>query len=296
MESRIEEIAQRVWPGRAVEIEPLGGGITNRNFKVACDGEAFVLRIGGGDTELLGIDRRSEHAATLVAAAAGVGPEVTAFLEPECYLVTRFIAGRPAPPKELRGRLPEVARTLRLVHDGDSVPGRFDSFAVVDSYRAIAESRGVRVPSAHGRASALAARIRRARGPQPDRPCHNDLLNANFLDDGGRLRIVDWEYAGMGDVFFDVANFSVNHELDDAGDRELLAAYFGDATPGDLASLWLMRFMSDFREAMWGVVQEAISQLEFDFRGYAEQHFDRLGATAADPRFGEALARVEAGP
>ena len=117
------------------------------------------------------------------------------------------------------------------------------------------------------------------------RPCHNDLLSANFIDDGTRLWLVDWEYAGMGDPFFDLGNFAVNHELAEEGENELLAAYGSD--DGD--ALVLMRFMSDFREAMWGIVQLAISELDFDFGAYAEEHFERLARTAADPRFLKAL-------
>jgi thiamine kinase-like enzyme len=111
------------------------------------------------------------------------------------------------------------------------------------------------------------------------------LLNANFIDDGVRLWLVDWEYAGMGDPFFDLGNFAVNHELAEEGENALLAAYGSD--DGD--ALVLMRFMSDFREAMWGIVQLAISELDFDFDAYAEEHFERLARTAADPRFLKAL-------
>ncbi len=98
---RPEEIAARVWPDRVLALEPLGGGITNHNFKVTVDGESFVLRIGGRDTELLGIDRSVEHVASVAAAEAGVGPEVVDFLEPEGYLVTRVVEGRPVPLKEM---------------------------------------------------------------------------------------------------------------------------------------------------------------------------------------------------
>src|SRR2546422_2462270 len=95
---RPEAIARRLWPGRVGAVEPLGGGITNRNFKIALGGETVVLRIGGKDTELLGIDRRAEHEASVMAAALGVGPEVVDFVEPEGYLVTRFLQGSPVPP------------------------------------------------------------------------------------------------------------------------------------------------------------------------------------------------------
>ncbi len=123
------------------------------------------------------------------------------------------------------------------------------------------------------------------RGAYTPRPCHNDLLAANFIR-GERLWIVDWEYAGMGDPAFDLANFAVNNGLDELGDRTLLDAYGG----GDARIHLLMRYMSDFREAMWGVVQQAISNLDFDFAGYASEHFDRLERTAAEPRFDDALS------
>ena len=120
------------------------------------------------------------------------------------------------------------------------------------------------------------------------------MLNANFLDDG-LVRIVDWEYAGMGDRFFDLANFSVNHEFGVEDDRRLLGAYFGTERESDLTSLRLMRFMSDFREAMWGVLQSGISELDFDFEGYAAKHFARMEATASDPVFAAYLRGPSAG-
>ena len=275
-----EQLAERVWPGRQVSIEPLGGGITNRNFKVEVGGQEFVLRIGGTDTELLGIDREAEHAASSVAAELGLGPEVVAFIEPEGYLVTRFVDGEVG-----KIDVDRVGGALRLLHDGPALPGRFDSFRVVEAYRATAREHGVAVPSAYEVAKEIADRIERRRSGAPLRPCHNDLLNANFIDDGIRLWLVDWEYAGMGDPFFDLGNFAVNHELPEEGENALLAAYGSD--DGD--ALVLMRFMSDFREAMWGVVQLAISELDFDFGAYAEEHFERLARTAAEPRFLRAL-------
>jgi thiamine kinase-like enzyme len=289
--TRVEEMVERVWPGEHARIEVLGGGITNRNFKVVVGDDAFVLRIGGRDTELLGIDRRVEHEASLVAAAVGVGPEVVTFVEPEGYLVTRFIEGAVVEPEAIRSGEPlhRVAGSLRAVHAGPPVPSRFDSFRVVEAYAATAATHGVRVPAEYARALETARRVERARGPAPERLCHNDLLTANFIDDGHRIRIVDWEYAGMGDVFFDLANFSVNNGLAREESEELLLAYFGDVTSQHVRSLTLMRFMSDFREAMWGVVQQALSDLDFDFRGYARQHFERLDQTAAERSFKRAL-------
>jgi thiamine kinase-like enzyme len=275
-----EQLAERVWPGKDVAIEPLGGGITNRNFKVVTDGARFVLRIGGKDTDLLGIDRAAEHAASRIADDLGLGPEVVAFVEPEGYLVTRYVDGEVGKVDVAR-----VGAALRLLHDGPAFPGRFDSFRVVEAYRATAAEHGVGVPSAYDRARELANQIEQRRSYAPVRPCHNDLLNANFIDDGVRLVLVDWEYAGMGDPFFDLGNFAVNHELTEESEQALLLAYGSD----DADALVMMRFMSDFREAMWGIVQLAISELDFDFAAYAEEHFERLARTAADPRFLSAL-------
>jgi thiamine kinase-like enzyme len=285
------EIAERLWPGAVRSLEPLGGGITNRNFRVEVDGEgSLVLRIGGKDTALLGIDRHIEHAATRAASALGLGPEVVAFVEPEGYLVTRFVEGEAPSAEEVRSmRLEEIAGALRRFHDGPPIPGRFDSFRVVEAYAATATVRGVVPPPAFAAAKATADRIERTRRGHTPCPCHNDLLNANFISSGERLWIVDWEYAGMGDRFFDLANFSVNHECDADANERLLRAYFGVARDEDLRTLILMRFMSDFREAMWGVVQRAISELDFDFAAYADAHFERVLRTAAEPDFVSAL-------
>jgi thiamine kinase-like enzyme len=287
----VEAIVARIWPGEQARVEVLGGGITNHNFKVDLAAETYVLRVAGTDTSLLGIDRSVEHEASLAAAAVGVGPDVVAFVEPEGYLVTRFIEGSVVPVERMREResIRRVAQALRAVHRGPSLPARFISFRIVEDYRTTAFARGAEVPSSYAWARQIARRVERARGSFAERPCHNDLLNANFIDDGRRIRIVDWEYAGMGDVFFDLANFSVNHGFGPDERAELLSAYVGTVRPDDLRALELMLFMSDFREAMWAVVQGAVSELEFDFDSYAEEHFERMGVTAATPAFVSAL-------
>ena len=289
-------VVERLWPGRTATVTDLSGGITNRNFRVDVDGAAYVLRMGGQNTQLLGIDRVTEHAASLRAAEIGVGPDVVAFIEPEGWLVTRFIQGRSVSLEEIRrpAGISRVATVLRKIHGAARIPGRFDAHAVVDEYRVEAQSHGVSVPPEFAAAHDISERIRTARGAQATVPCHNDLLNANFLDDG-EIRIVDWEYAGMGDRFFDLANLSVNHEFGLDEDRMLVAAYFGEERSADLAAVRLMRFMSDFREAMWGVLQSGISELDFDFEAYAGKHFERLKLTAADPQFERFIEAVAPG-
>jgi thiamine kinase-like enzyme len=282
--------------GHKLVLTALSGGITNRNFLVSWpDGpDRYVIRLAGNDTHLLGISREVEHAATVAAAGVGVGPEVTAFIRPEGYLVTRFIEGSPVSDEAVRRpeMLERVAASLRRIHDGPPIPGLFVPLRIVEAYRALAAARGVPIPPEYHRATAVGRRIELAflATPIESRPCHNDLLNANFIDDGTRIRIVDWEYAGMGDPFFDLGNFSINHELTPDQDAYFLAAYDGgEARPGRLARLTLMRVVSDFREAMWGVLQQGISTLDVDFVAYAGEHFDRLLANASGPAFERSL-------
>jgi len=260
---------------------PLEGGITNRNYRARFAGAEVVIRLPGKDTGQLEIDRQAERVANENAAAAGVAPAVAAMLEQPPCLVTRFLEGRQMSADELRepAALVEVAVALRLVHGGGELPVSFSPFRIVETYAERAAGRGAEVPAEYEWAKGEAARIEvalDARGEAPV-PCHNDLLAANFLRTADGIRIVDWEYAGMGDRFFDLGNFAVNNELDAGQEAALLAAYFGrPADAGELAALTMMRFMSDFREAMWGVLQGALSDLDFDFAGYAAEHFGRL--------------------
>ncbi len=287
---RIPEIA-----GRDLVLTALSGGITNRNFLVVASGttDRWVIRLAGNDTFLLGISREVEHAATIAAAGVGVAPEVTAFIRPEGYLVTRFIVGSPVSDESVRTpeTLRRVADSLRRVHDGPAIPGLFIPLRIAEAYRGLAEARSVPIPVEYELAAAVGRRIELAclSAPLPMRPCHNDLLNANFIDDGARIRIVDWEYAGMGDPFFDLGNFSINHELTPDQDEILLTAYDGSVRRDRLARLTLMRVVSDMREAMWGVLQQGISTLDVDFVAYAGEHFDRLLSNASTPAFERAL-------
>jgi thiamine kinase-like enzyme len=293
---RVPELA-----GHELVLTVLTGGITNRNFLVSIPGRAerYVIRLAGNDTHLLGISREVEHAATVAAAGVGVGPEVAAFIRPEGYLVTRFIEGSPVSLEEVRERdtLTRIAETIRRIHQGPPIPGLFVPLRIVEAYRALAMARGVRIPPEYELAAAIGRRIELAclADPVDLRPCHNDLLNANFIDDGSCIRIVDWEYAGMGDPYFDLGNFSINHELTPDDDANLVGQYLGSVPIKALARLTLMRVVSDFREAMWGVLQQGISTLDVDFVAYAGAHFDRLLSNASTPAFERALRETARG-
>jgi thiamine kinase-like enzyme len=281
------------WEGQELEILPIAEGRTNRNFRVAVGDETFFLRLSEKSTELLGIDRNAEQDSARAAAEAGVGPEVFVYLPELGCLVTRWIDAEVLAEGDLERDevLTPVVEAIKAIHAGPALAWAFDPFRIVEDYRRISEERGVAVPDAFDPAHEKASRIEAAfaSDPMPLRPCHNDLLEANFLLRDGRVWVVDHEYAGMGDPFFDLGNLSINNALSDDAQERLLSLYFGAPTDAHRARLKLMRIMSDFREAMWGVVQQGLSTLDIDYVEYATKHFDRLSTTTADPRFDDWL-------
>jgi len=280
----------------------LAGGITNLNYKIDADGKSYVLRITGADTDLLGINRDVEYQANLQAGKLGIAPEVVYFIEPESYLITRFINGKRIPPEEITkpDYIRRVVRKLRLFHkNAQPLSGEFNVFRRVEWLTSVSRRYNCRLPFDF---DWIMQKMRQVEGallkdPYLPTPCHDDLLNLNFLDEDvpgeiGELRLLDWEYAGMGDIFFDLANFSHHHRLNDDMVRLLLEEYFGEVTPKHFARLKLMWPMSEIHEAMWGTTQSGISKLDEDFQGYADLWFGRMRQSATDPRWDRWLVDV----
>jgi thiamine kinase-like enzyme len=281
MDAQIEALLQLVptLADQHVVVLPLSGGITNRNYRLDTGRERYVLRLAGDDTELLGIDRQREFACSTAAAALGVGAEVIAFLPEHGALVTRFVEGKVLEPEHTQQ--PDVMRrvvdALRRYHQGPPRAGSFSPFDTVRLYHARAAERRVPFPDEMERALSALWRIEEALPiDDPARPCHNDLLPSNFIDDGERVVIIDWDYAGMGDRFFDLGNLAVNHCFQEKHEIQLLELYFGAAEPEQLRRLRLMRLASDMRESLWGFLQAGISTLDFDFLGYGTSHLHRF--------------------
>ena len=277
------------WRGHEPTITPIEAGRTNRNYRVEVGSATFFLRLSHEDTALLGIDRVAEYEAALAAAASGVGPEVVAHLPEHGCLITAWVAGEPLAEGDMEQEsvLADVARVVSTIHAGPALPATFDAFRIVEAYRRVSVERGVPIPEAYGPAHAHAERIEAAfaRAPVPARPCHNDLLSDNFLRGTDGFWLVDYEYSGMGDPFFDLGNLSINNGLSEASQETLLRLMFGEPTRAHRARLQLMRIMSDYREAMWGVIQQGLSTLDIDYVAYADRHFERLLRSMADERF-----------
>ncbi len=290
------------WAGDEILLEPLGGGMTNHNVLVRCSSMAprsFVARLPGESTELLGVDRANECAMTRRAADLGVAPPMLGELSGIGTPVIEYVAGRHLEGADFAARLDEVAVLVSRLHGSGPLARAFPIHRVVEWHARDAVGHGVSLPDAFGALYELSGRIEAAFAatPEPPVPCHNDLLPGNVVFGGSpeRAWLLDYEYAGMNDRYFDLGNLAVNSDFDEAADVALLQAYFGCVTARHRARLSLMRVMSDVREAMWGVVQQAISTLDTDFVAYAADRFDnaraQLAALDVDATLDAAAAR-----
>ena len=270
MDQHIERILNQIpgWNVADAVVAPLAGGITNQNYRIDIGGETFVLRVGGKGTHLLGIDRGRESICTAIAAQVGVGAEVIHFLATEDVLVTRFIFGTGITPETAAQHdiLRRIVDSMQRYHAGPTYPGTFSPFETVRSYHTLALEYGISFPDTLPQVFTFMTQIEQAlasSGTTFTRPCHNDLLASNFIDDGHTIRILDWEYAGMGDLFFDLGNFSVNQSLNEEDCKLLLLNYFGEVRPTDLAHLHLMRLGSDLRESFSGIFTNGYFRTRF---------------------------------
>jgi thiamine kinase-like enzyme len=265
--------------GADFKVRALKGGLTNRNYTIDCEGERFVLRVMGENSGFLGINRKAEHVCLLEAHAIGVGPEVIAFFPQKGALVTRFVDGRVLAPKELKSPsiLFRVIASLRRYHEKANAAGTFCAFDTVRRYYALGRKRRVTFPRNIHRGFKILERIEKETGV-PDRVCHchNDLLSSNLVDDRRTVWILDWEYGGAGDLFFDLGNLAANGRFDQKQEKLLLKYYFGNTRQSDLERLRFMRLASDMREAMWGFLQTRISKLNFEYQAYATRHYRRF--------------------
>jgi thiamine kinase-like enzyme len=269
--------------GKSWSVSPLAGGITNRNYLLRVEGdegaeeEAFVLRMAGAGTERLGIDRAREHACAVAAAECGAACDVVARLPEQGALLVRYAPGVALADGALEheARLARAVTALKRFHEGRAVPGEFHVLRTVRQYAETAATAGAMMAAD---IALLMARLEQAvirPAGELLRPCHNDLLPANLIDDGERIRLIDWEYAAMGDAWFDLGNLAENNLLSAQAERRLLQLYCGGAYEDGLLRLRRMRFASAMREAAWGFAQVALSQLDFDFAAYGARHLQR---------------------
>lgn len=293
LEQRLDGIP--VLAGQERHVTPLPGGLTNANYRVrTTNGLDVVVRVSSPETGLLGVDRHAEYLNSLAAAQAGVGAPVVDYVRGGNLLVVGFLPGRTYGDDDVAANLPRVAAALRRLHAGPAFTGRFDMFDVQRRYLEIVVDHGFRMPAGYGELAPHLARVEalvRAR-PEPLVPCHNDLLAANFLDDGGDLAIIDYEYSGMNESSFELGNVIAEAQLGPDALAELCTAYDGGPSVARAARAELWGAVARYGWTLWGMIQDGTSPLDFDFWGWSMEKFEPAAALLTSPRFDTLLERA----
>ena len=281
----------------ARQITALPGGLTNQNFKVVTDAGRYVARLWSDGGNLLGIDREHEYRNSQLAAAAGVGAPVIEYRPQDRVLVLGFIEGRTLGDADVAdpAMIERIAAACRALHAAGRFAGEFDMFALQPRYYATAKQAGIRIPAGYADlvpafAAAQAALAVRDEGTVP---CNNDLLAANFIDDGSHLWLIDYEYSGNNDPCFELGNIAAESGLDADALAALVTAYYGRSRRSRIARAELFGLVARYGWTLWGAIQHASSTLDFDFWSWAMAKFDVAAAGFTSPAFTRLLDDVQ---
>jgi thiamine kinase-like enzyme len=277
-------------------VQELPGGLTNRNYKVTTPQGTFVARLCSDGGELLAIDREREYRNSVTAAAAGVGAPVIEYLPNSGVLVLRYIEGRTFSNADVAAEpnIPRVAAACRQLHSGGRFAGDFDMFDIQRRYLSVTTSRGMRIPRGYAEQAGQFEAMRAALAVRaaPTVPCNNDLLAGNFIDDGDRIWLIDYEYSGNNDPCFELGNIASECGLSPDGLAELVTAYYGRASRSKIARARLLGLAAKYGWTLWGAIQHAVSPLDFDFWSWAMERFEAAAAAFASPGFAALLEDV----
>jgi len=280
----------------ATAVEPLAGGLTNTNYKVRSPRGTYVVRISGKDTSLLAIDRDNEVYNTIAAAQTGVGAPFVAALPEHGALVLGFLDGVVMSAEELRrgDRLEAIARACRRLHAGSAFLRDFDMFAIQPAYLEIVRRRGFRLPDRYEEFEPQIRALEEAMRTRPEQPvpCNNDLLAENFIDVGGELRLIDYEYSGNNEPSFELGNVWSESNLSLGQLEELVAHYYGRPLRNKVARARAWGLMSKYGWTLWGSIQDGVSDIDFDFWGWAMEKYERAVEELDGPQFEQMLEDV----
>jgi len=270
--------------------------LTNHNLRVTTRTGDYVVRLTQSDAGLLGIDRDAEHANTRSAAEAGVGAQVVDYRPDLGMLVIGYLPGKALVDEDFAdpGVMTRAADACRRLHAGPRFVDDFDMFERQAGYLATVRERGFRLPSTYDDHADAWADVWRAleAAPRPAVPCNNDLLAANFIDDGQRVWLIDYEYSGNNDACFELGNTTTECNFTPEMTEAWTEAYFETPTSADLARVRLQALCSQYGWSLWGFIQAATSPIDFDFHGWGMERFDKAEATFRGPELSGLLSDV----
>lgn len=287
-----------VLTGQPRRIEDLPGGLTNRNVKITTATGTYVARCSTNSGNLLGIDRDNEYVNSRAAEQAGVGAPVVDYRPDLGILLVGFLEGTTLTNADLQRPevLARVAQGCRTLHAGPRFRDRFDMFERQPAYLKAVHDNGFRLPTDYLDFADDFAAVRHVleAGDQTTVPCNNDLLAGNFVDDGEKVWLIDYEYSGNNDPCFELGNIWGECGLSDDQLAELVTLYYGRPLRHKVARARLQGIVGKYGWTLWGCIQNGSSTLDFDFWDWAMERYTSAVAEFRSRRFAQLLIDAQA--
>ena len=275
-------------------IKELSGGLTNRNFLIQTPVDKYVARVSSNSSSLLSIDRGSEYINSTIAGNGGVGAKVLDYLPGEGLLLISYISGKTFGAEDVGANLPRIATSLQNLHALEVFDHEFNMFNTQKNYLKIVQEQGFRVPDGYLDFEPMVAQIKKAFEVLFEGlvPCNNDLLPGNFIDDGQKIWLIDYEYSGNNDACFEIGNVWAEAFLPIEALETLVSAYYGGYRPDKVARAWLWALMAKYGWTLWASIQNSVSDIEFDFWEWGMSKYDLARSEFTSEYFKKALLAV----
>ena len=287
-----------VLAGRPRQLQELSGGLTNRNVKITTPDGVYVARCTDTSRNFLGIDRDREHYNSKAAEQAGVGAPVIDYRPDLGLLLLGYLNGTTLCNDDFQrpGVIAKAATGCRTLHSGPRFRGRFDMFERQPSYLKTVQDNGFKIPHDYLDYADVFDEIAKVltATDQTTVPCNNDLLAGNFIEDGDKVWLIDYEYSGNNDPCFELGNVWSECDLSTEQLEELVTSYYGRRLRHKIARAHLQGVVAKYGWTLWGCIQRGSSAIDYDFWGWAMERYEAAVAEFKSPHFARLLDDVQA--
>lgn len=294
LDQLIQELPEYKNFSQGYQVEKIENGLTHHNFKVVFPTRTYFVRLGCDHAELLGLNDKNEYICTQIASSLGLAPEVILYMPKQNVIVSRFIESRP--PEKKLSNYQKILASLKLFHQsGQILPTTFCPYQIIDLYyrNALILRNGAEIPHS----PFILSIVKEIETFIPEfrelAPCHLDLYNYNFLDDGKKIWIVDWEYSSMADPLYDLATLISSDRLSIDEMQILLELYTNCPTKKDFAYLYLMTILADVRWYLWNYIQAEVSLIQSHYLEFADANFRQILQKTTSPEYRQYLQMVK---
>jgi len=272
-------------------VTELSGGLTNRNLAIESEGNRYVARISSNSSDLLNINLEDEYKISIISSYDGIGATVYDFLPGQGLLLIGYINGKTFGAEDISNNLPRVAKAVRTLHGAKPFVSEFNMFTLQKRYLDIVQSNNFIYPAKYLDYEGHIADLKKALSVLPAEivPCNNDLLPGNFIDDGEKIWLIDYEYSGNNDACFELGNIWAEAFLEYEALVELIDAYYGAHRPEKIARAWLQSLMAKYGWTLWAAIQASVSDIDFDFRAWGGEKFDLAQSQFSSDLFEKSL-------